>query len=94
LAARPAPARIAVAVYAAQKYLPAATIISERTRLFEKGKSFTFKSPAANKVPNRIALIFTNWHEEFLDAGLRGTCLVFFFYIVINCFGSVFAAIA
>jgi hypothetical protein len=29
-------------------------IISERTRLFEKGKSFTIKSPAANKVPNRI----------------------------------------
>ena len=38
--------------------------------------------------------IFTSGHEEFLDAGLRGTCLVFFFYIVINWFGSVLAAIA
>jgi len=32
-------------------------IISEGTRTFEKGKSFTIKSLAANKVPNRIAKI-------------------------------------
>jgi hypothetical protein len=32
--------------------------------------------------------------HSFFPAGLRGTCLVFFFYIVINCFGSVPAAIA
>jgi len=31
-------------------------IISEGTRTFEKGKSFTIKSLAANKVPNRIAI--------------------------------------
>jgi hypothetical protein len=37
-------------------------IISEGTRTFEKGKSFTIKSLAANKVPNRIALSNTFLH--------------------------------
>jgi hypothetical protein len=32
-------------------------IISEGTRTFEKGKYFTTKSPAANKVPNRIEIL-------------------------------------
>jgi hypothetical protein len=32
--------------------------------------------------------------HSFFPAGLRGTCLVFFFYIVINWFGSALAAIA
>ena len=43
---------------------------------------------------SRQYLVACRWQKKSLDAGLRGTCLVFFFYIVINCFGSVLAAIA
>jgi hypothetical protein len=50
-------------------------------------KSITSGSlPAGRQVNKKL--------HSFFPAGLRGTCLVFFFYIVINCFGSVLAAIA
>jgi hypothetical protein len=55
-------------------------------------KSCHFKNPSRRAA--HLAQQVNKKLHPFFPAGLRGTCLVFFFYIVINCFGSVLAAIA